>query len=272
MKTIILGSTGYLGQYFKDLYPEALTPRVDIANTTAVAALLDEEKPDIVINCAGKTGRPNVDWCEENKEETLRVNVIGALIVMDECLKRGVYLVHIGSGCIYEGDNGGVGFSENDEPNFTGSFYSRTKLWSDQILQEFPVLNLRLRMPFDGTDNPRNLISKLKKYDRVLDVKNALTYLPDLMKAAKELIERRVTGTFNVVNPGTMSPYDIMVLYNEIVDPEHAFTKLTLEDLGDVASTGRSNCDLSVEKLRGEGIELPSAEDRVKEALGKMKG
>jgi hypothetical protein len=34
-------------------------------------------KPTHVLNSAGVTGRPNVDWCEDNKKETIRANVIG---------------------------------------------------------------------------------------------------------------------------------------------------------------------------------------------------
>ena len=34
---------------------------------TAVEKDLDEFKPEFVILAAGKTGRPNVDWCETNR-------------------------------------------------------------------------------------------------------------------------------------------------------------------------------------------------------------
>jgi 3,5-epimerase/4-reductase len=40
---------------------------------------LDTIKPTHVLNSAGVTGRPNVDWCEANKAETIRSNVIGTL-------------------------------------------------------------------------------------------------------------------------------------------------------------------------------------------------
>ena len=32
--------------------------------------LTEEEEPTHVLNCAGQAGRPNVDWCEDNKEAT----------------------------------------------------------------------------------------------------------------------------------------------------------------------------------------------------------
>ena len=271
MKFLIFGSTGYLGSLFRERYPDAVCPKFDIADSQAVAAILDAEKPDVVINAAGKTGRPNVDWCEEHKLETLHANVTGPLVLLEECSKRGVYWVHIGSGCIYQGDNGGEGFSEEDPPNFSGSYYSHTKLMSDQMLQNFPVLNIRLRMPFDGTENSRSLITKVCGYTRVLDAPNSLTYLPDLLDITAQLINQEKTGTFNVVNPGAMSPYEVMLLYKEIVDPSHEFERLTVEDLPEVARTGRSNCLLSTAKLRGEGLEPPPVEQRVREALEQLR-
>ncbi|MFH1670806.1 MAG: sugar nucleotide-binding protein [Patescibacteria group bacterium] len=271
MKVLIFGSRGYLGTYFKKAYPEAATPSIDIAHTSGVAQVLDECKPDVVINAAGKTGRPNVDWCEDHKLETISSNVTGPLVLLNECAKRNIYWVHLGSGCIYSGDNGGKGFSEEDLPNFSGSFYARSKAWIDQVLKEFPVLVLRLRMPFDGTSEPRNLITKIKNYERVLDVQNSITYIPDFLEVAKALIEKKATGLYNTVNPGTISPYEIMEMYKEIVDQTHEFDRLTLEELPDVTKAGRSNCALDSGKLQGEGITMKPVKEAVEEALGAIK-
>lgn len=273
MKVVIFGSRGYLGEQFKGLYPDAVCPPVDIADASAVAQILDAEKPDLVINAAGKTGRPNVDWCEDHKEETLRANVTGPLVLLEECRKRGIYWVHLSSGCIYTGDNNGQGYSEDDEPNFDGSFYSRTKTWSERILKEFPdVLILRLRMPFDDSTNDRSLLMKVRKFTRVNDVQNSLTYLPDFLKAAHVLIERRRSGIYNVVNPGTMSPYDIIELYKEVIDPSHAAERLSLDDLPSVSRAARSNCMLSVKKLEEEGIKIQSIDSAVRTAWTALKG
>jgi 3,5-epimerase/4-reductase len=272
MNVVIFGSTGYLGEQFLSIYPHAVTPHIDIADRAAVGALLDAEKPDLVINCAGKTGRPNVDWCEDHKEETIHANVLGPLILNEECLKRSIYWVHMSSGCIYEGENGGAGYTEKDEPNFHGSFYSRSKIWSDQILSEFPVLILRIRMPFGNSLHPRSLITKISKYPKVLETENSLTYMPDFLIAARTLIERKRTGIYNVVNPGLMSPYRIMELYKEIIDPSHQIERLTIDHLGDVVKAGRSNCFLSAEKLEQEGIHPRPVEQAIREALIAIKG
>ena len=264
---LIFGTRGYMGQYLHQRYPTARGASLDIADRAAVAAALDVHRPAVVANCAGKTGRPNVDWCEDHKEETLRSNVTGALVLMEECLKRGIYLVHFSSGCIYEGDNGGQGFSETDAPNYHGSFYSRTKAWSDQILAEFPVLVLRVRMPFDGTTSERNLIMKIRKYNRLLTEPNSITHIPDFLAVMGALIDRRATGVYNVVNPGAISPFAIMQMYREIVDPSLQFEPLEVSRLGEVTRAGRSNCLLSTAKLEREGLSMPPVREAVRTAL-----
>jgi 3,5-epimerase/4-reductase len=272
VKIIILGSTGYLGEQFRKLYPDAVCPKVDIADRNSISALLDAEKPDIVINAAGKTGRPNIDWCEDHKEETFHANLIGPLILNEECAKRGIYWVQLSSGCIYTGDKAGAGFTEEDEPNFFGSFYSRTKIWSEQMLKEFPnVLILRLRMPFDDTINDRSLIMKLKKYARLNDHANSITYLPDFLKAAAILIDRRKTGIYNVVNAGAISAYDIIESYKKIIDPTHTAERLKDEDAPSATKVPRSNCILSIDKLAREGIVMRPVQEAVEEAWRRVK-
>ena len=264
---LIFGGNGFMGQNIAALYPGSRPVGVDIADATAVTRTLDEVRPSVVINCAGKTGRPNIDWCEDHKVETLRSNVTGALVVLEECMKRGIYLVHFSSGCIYEGDKGGEGFTEEDPPNYLGSYYSRTKAWIDQILRDFPVLTLRMRMPFDGSLSDRNLIMKLRKYSRVLTEPNSITHLPDFFQAMTALIARRATGIYNIVNEGMISPFEIITRYRERVSPTHAFEPLLLDQLGEVAKTGRSNCRLSTAKLRSQGLQLPPVHASIDQAL-----
>ncbi|MDO8469092.1 MAG: sugar nucleotide-binding protein, partial [Candidatus Peribacter sp.] len=109
MKVLLFGGRGYMGEQFLKIFPKALIPPVDIADPAAVAEVLDREKPDVVINAAGKTGVPNVDWCEDHKLETMHANVLGPIVLAEQCGKRGIYWVHLSSGCIYEGQKGKKG-------------------------------------------------------------------------------------------------------------------------------------------------------------------
>ena len=100
-----------------------------LENLAAVADELDSVKPTHVLNAAGLTGRPNVDWCESHKAEVVRVSVVGTLGLYDACEQRNIHCTSFATGCIYSYDadhslGSGVGFTETDPPNFGGSFYS----------------------------------------------------------------------------------------------------------------------------------------------------
>lgn len=275
MKILILGAKGYMGGHFLSVFPDALQSTVDIADAGAIAGLLDDTKPDIVINAVGKTGTPNVDWCEDHKEETFHSNVLGPLVLSEACRTRGIYWVHLASGCVYSGDHGGKGFSEDDPPNFSGSFYSRTKQWTDAMLREFSdpkegrggILILRIRMPFEVGNHPKNLLSKISRFTRVIDVPNSLSYIPDVLSAALTLIEHRKTGIYHLVNSGPISLYRIATLYRDLVDPLHQCTAMTEKEALSLTRVPRSNCVLSTAKLTHEGIVLPICEERIRECL-----
>lgn len=65
--------------------------------------------------------------------ETIRVNVLGMLNLADLCLTHNIHLTTYATGCIFHYDvdfpeGTGKGFTELDTPNFTGSYYSHTKV------------------------------------------------------------------------------------------------------------------------------------------------
>ena len=60
----------------------------------------------------------------------------------------------------------------------------------ENLLKEFPnVLTLRVRMPI-VTDllYPRNFITKIIKYDKVVNIPNSMTVLPELLPMSIEMV------------------------------------------------------------------------------------
>jgi len=273
MKYLIFGRNGWLAQKFHNFLEDSQISDVDITDLGAIRKELDDRKPEVVINAAGITGRPNIDWCEEHKLETVAGNVIGSLNVLQACQERNIYWVHFGSGCIFQGDSPDrKGWKENDEA-VPPSFYSWTKYWADSILKNFPVLIIRLRMPIDVEPSSRNLIDKLKKYSKIINNENSITVIPDFLDATKQLINKKRIGVYHVVNPGTISPSRIMEVYKEIVDPNYQFEVITDEDLykQKLAVARRSNCVLNTDKLQKEGIVLKPIKERIKEVIKEYK-
>ena len=132
-KTILVfgGKNGWIGQklvqLLKDSGHHPICAESRLENRQDIINEIEHTKPEAIINAAGITGKPNVDWCEDHKQETLRTNVIGTLNLADVAFQHGLHLTNISTGCIYEYDEkhpmgSGIGFTEDEEPNFTGSF------------------------------------------------------------------------------------------------------------------------------------------------------
>ncbi|RDW67472.1 uncharacterized protein DSM5745_09338 [Aspergillus mulundensis] len=286
-KILIWGKGGWIATHLKQLL-ERQIPEVEVAETAirmenreAVLAELDRVKPTHVLNCAGKTGRPNVDWCESNKEAVIRSNVVGALNLTDCCYLRGVHVTHFATGCIYTYDEahpiGGPGFKETDKPNFAGSFYSRTKGHFEQLASVYPsTLILRLRLPISDDLHPRCLITKITAYERVINIPNSVTVLHDLLPVAVRLALGSETGIYNFTSPGAVSHNEILEMYREIIDPAFRWENFTVEQMRHVVVAERSNCALDVSKLEAKarefGIEISNAREAVRRSLERSKG
>jgi UDP-glucose 4,6-dehydratase len=269
MKVLVFGR-GFLGHRFaRDLSGAVLDP-ADIADEGAVRSALEQHRPDAVINAAGKTGRPNVDWCETHQAETYRSNVEGALVVARQCARAGAYLLHLASGCIFYGPSPSPGGWREDDFANPKAFYSRTKYAADLVLSKLPNVGVaRLRMPIDHEPGDRNLITKLARYPKVIDVENSVTFVDDLVNVAAALVEKRAAGMFHVTNPGTMRHRDLLALYKELVDPRHVVELIPEEQLValGLADVGRSNCILASQNLSKVGIVMRPVEVALRETM-----
>ena len=207
--------TGWIGQQIVELFKQQ-GKKYFIAdsrteNRESVLAEMERTKCTHVINAAGVTGRPNVDWCEDHRPETVRANVIGVLNVADLCAIKGVHHLLYATGCIFEYDAqhviGGKGFLEDDKPNFHASFYSHTKAMVEDMLANFPTTCcLRVRMPLSDDLSHRNFITKIVKYDRVVNVPNSMTVLTEMLPVSLIMAERKLTGSIYVVTTDRSIP------------------------------------------------------------------
>ena len=270
MRYLIFGN-GYLGQKFRDYFSNSVMSDVFIKNENDVLQEIKRFQPDWVLNCAGITGRPNIDWCEDHKQETFKGNVLLPLMIAKACQRSSVKMLHLGSGCVYLGDNQGKGWKETDAPNFAGSFYSKTKALSEDMLKDYDVLQLRLRMPIDNDINSeRNFVRKITRYKKIINVKNSMTVVDDLLKVAEILMSKNKTGIYNIVNSGPMSHKEILDLYKEIIDPNFAYEIISVEELHKITKAERSNCVLNNDKLSQE-IKLPALKERIIEIFKNFK-
>ena len=178
---------------------------------------LDEVKPTHVINAAGLA---DVDWCEGQKAEAVRVNVIGTMSLMDLTHQRDIHLTNFTTGCIYSYDDDhpvdGERFTEEDPANFFGTFYSRSKAYMQSMAVESYDNLLTLRLPISDDLDTRSFVTKIAKYAKVVDIPNSVSVLYDLLPIAITMTERGLKGKYNFTNPGALSHNQILALYKEV--------------------------------------------------------
>lgn len=224
-------------------------------------------KPDLVINASGYTGRPNVDACEDDRHNTWYYNVDVPGMLGDTCNKHGVKFIHISSGCIYSGYE--KSFDEYDQPNFgllsdESSWYSKTKHAGELILNGTDAHIFRIRMPFCGTTSPRNVMSKLLKYDNVIDQLNSLTCIEDFCAFVEKYIETKIKSghpgaVYNVVNPQPVKTSEILEVMklHGLINPN--WKKIELDELlSKYTKANRSNCVLSTQAIDKYNLSLPN--------------
>ena len=269
----LLGGSGYVGQAYQALLRRKAVPfrnlrraEVDYTNPSVLGDLLRRERPAFLINAAGYTGKPNVDACELHKAECLFGNVVLPGFIAQVCAEAGVPWGHVSSGCIYNGARpDGSGFHEEDTPNFTFrsnhcSFYSGSKALGEEVLAGAAGVYLwRLRIPFNEVEHPRNYLTKLMRYERLLDAANSISQLDEFAAATFACWEQRVPfGTYNVTNPGAITTREIVELIRRsgVCTKEFKFFASEAEFMRVAAKTPRSNCIMDSSKLAAAGIRL----------------
>ncbi|KAL6046675.1 hypothetical protein QOT17_022085 [Balamuthia mandrillaris] len=250
---LVFGQSGWIGsqviKLLKDAGEVVHAASSRLEDRTAILSELDCLKPKYVVNAAGVTGRPNVDWCEDHRPETIRANVLGTINLADCCYLRGIHLTTFASGCIYQYDEqhpiGGPAFKETDAPNYSDSFYSTTKIITEQMLVNYSnVLILRLRMPVSDDLHPRSFLTKISRYERVVNVPNSISILADLLPIALDLTKKERKGVYNFTNPGAIAHNEILQMYKEYIDPSFTWKNFTLEEQAKILKAGRSNNEL----------------------------
>lgn len=310
-KVLLLGAHGYVGSRFllelRQRGHDVIHPRshdLDAARFDSLLSALRDLKPHFVLNCAGYTGKPNVDACEADRAGTILGNVVLPQAIAQACAALGIPWGHVSSGCIFSGaklvaPDGStqvlknlmdpavrqhalshrdriLGFTEDDTPNFSFrdgpcSFYSGSKaLGEEAIAGTGSGYIWRLRIPFDHVHSPRNYLSKLLTYPKVYDNVNSISHRGDFARACVECWEKELpTGTYNVTNPGFVTTAEVVTLLRQHIAPHRDFQFWADDEefYRLAARTPRSNCVLDPSRLLSHGISLPHVQDALLASL-----
>lgn len=274
---ILIFGRGQLGSFYRDYFTsqgiEVESPAGDIREESFVSGAVSASSPDLIINAAAKT---SIDWCEVNRLEAFEINALGSDVVAKVAEERGVYLMHISSGCVQESKSPEVVHLEDDAPHPL-CFYSWTKVWAENLLTEraargtLKVLILRPRQLLSSMVSPRNALVKMMTYSKFIDTPNSCTVVEDMMRVTEQLVSMDAVGLYNIVNPGVTSPLRIAGLLKTHVKPEMNVSAISKEELNRMTLAKRIDCVLSTAKLEKHGIVLKPIEERLVEVLQELK-
>ena len=230
----------------------------DISNIDHVKQILNDFRPDVVINCAAKT---NLENCQKNKQSAYISNVLGVSNILQVCSDTNVKLVHISSGCLFDGNKK---ISKETDPGKPAVWYTWTKLWADQYIEQFgypKYLILRPRQLISKTPHPTNMITKFYNMDYIpaIEEDNSVTCIEDFSDMIDHLLKLDCTGIFNCCNTGTITPLQIAEKIRDEIKPSLRVEKVSYKDLLKSLPNRRVNTVLSCDKLVKTGFTPRSA-------------
>ena len=287
MRILIYGGKGWIGQQFIDLLKKKGKNNFELGNvhcenTQDLIKEIDSFNPSHIVSFIGRTFGPGfstIDYLEQpgKLDENIRDNLFCPLTLALLCKDRAIHFTYLGTGCIFNYDEQHTvienPFTEVDEPNFKDSNYSLVKGYTDRLMHFFEddVLNLRIRMPITSKTNPRNFITKITNYKKICSVPNSMTVLDDFLPIFLDMMEKKITGTYNCTNPGIIEHNEILSMYKEIIDSKFTWENFTIQEQDKILLSKRSNNFLDTYKISKLYVELPDIRTSVKRCLQKMK-
>ncbi|MFN5705684.1 MAG: SDR family oxidoreductase [bacterium] len=235
-KILLTGSNGLLGQKIIDLlryhteyeliasskgenrYPKEggyIYENLDITNPLETERIIAKYEPSAVINTAAMT---NVDQCESDKENCDLLNIKAVEYLIKACTKHNVYLVHLSTDFIFDGESGP--YSEEDEAKPL-SYYGQSKYEAEKLLLnsgiEYSILRTIIVYGVAAKMSRSNIVlwakSALEKGDTVKVVNDQFrmpTLAEDLAEACILAIDKRAKGIYHVSGKDYMSVIEMV--------------------------------------------------------------
>ena len=229
---LITGSNGQLGnciRFFSGLYKSYnfyFTDRhdLDITETDKIVQYVDNNKINIIINCAAYT---NVDYSEKNKNLADLINHISVENLAKICAKKNIQLIHISTDYVFDGKNENS-YKENDKTNPI-NYYGISKLnGENKMMQQvlFRSIIIRTSWLYSSSSNNfvKKIINKINSHDEFSiygDETGSPTNAKDLAKTILDIIPKiknSLTEIYHFSNTGICSRYEFAKKINMIIN------------------------------------------------------
>ncbi len=168
MHILLIGNTGQLGwELERSLSPlgeldSCDFPAIDLADGSSIHRLLNDCKPDVLINAAAYTA---VDRAESEPSLAESINSLAPGILAEEAFRLHSAFIHFSTDYVFDGMKGSP-YLESDRPNPL-SVYGQTKLAGEQAIQQVGGAHLILRTSWLYSLRRESFISKVLEWSRL---------------------------------------------------------------------------------------------------------
>ena len=231
MKILVTGSSGLLGINLaqevmrahevigvdrgKLISPPFRIIRKDLLEDDAIDYIIDSAQPDGLINCAALA---DIDVCEGKPDLARRLNMDLPVGLAKACKARGIFLVHISTDAVFDGQKDGF-YTEEDSPNPLG-MYAKTKLAGERAVLDVYPEAIVSRVNFYGWSlgGRRSLaefffnnLTNNKSMSGFTDVIFCPMLANDTARVLMKMIQKELSGLYHLVGPQAMSKYQFGV-------------------------------------------------------------
>ncbi|VXD24625.1 SDR family oxidoreductase [Planktothrix paucivesiculata] len=233
MNILVIGASGLVGSHLLQTcqqrgwnvmgtshnVPQPGLIPLEITDETSVKSLITQSQPKVVFLPAFLS---NVDYCEQNPEETYQINVVGCLNVAQATREVGAKFIFYSSDYVFNGENGP--YQEIDEPDPI-CVYGRQKLEVEHKISELLDNYLICRIAWvygqekQGKNFVLRLISTLKNHQTIRvpqDQIGSPTWANDIAEASCRLIEVEAKGLFHTTGSDCINRYQFAVKIAEM--------------------------------------------------------
>ncbi len=242
MKIMITGDKGQLGTDCTKVLGKTHEilgvdiDEVDITQLPDIESLVQQFRPNIIVNCAAYT---RVDDCEIEKELAWKANVTGAENLAKCVDKYGDRLIHISTDYVFDGRKKvPEPYVETDKTNPISS-YGRSKLEGEKAVQKatnrFIILRTAWLYGIRGHNFLKTMLKlSLRSSDTNIKVVNdqfgSPTWSYRLAHQIERLVETNAQGIFHATAKGHCTWYELAVYFLKKMNVPHTIIPCTTEE------------------------------------------
>ena len=245
---------------------------LDFSNSKALQENLKNisERIDLIINCAGYT---NVDKAEEEQELCDQINHQAVKILADFCKEKHILLIHYSTDYVFDG-SGNNPFDEDNQENLQPlNHYGKTKLLSEQALQNSgcDYLIFRISWIYDNRPTSKNFVNTIK---RLALEKEEINVVDDQIGSPTSA-EFVASNTIRFIKKITLENFDGNTVENSIKFDKNLINQIYHLNNGEIVSWHEFACKIVADLQKNSSAiilkkinKTPSSEYKTKAVRG----